>query len=231
SGQSNVAASNAFGRNTGGRRFTKSTRPFTATRRTAMKFVYCKAELGLLVGCILVSTSGIAVGQTTRVSVDSNGNQGNAGSFLSALSADARFVAFDSSATTLVTGDTNGFSDIFVRDRATGQTTRVSVDSSGTQANDDSFNPAISANGRFVAFASRASNLVAGDTNASGFPESDFDTFVHDRLTGQTVRVNVDSAGQQANATDFPQSPSLSADGRFVAFSSFASNLVAGDTN
>jgi hypothetical protein len=183
------------------------------------------------VGCILVSTSGIAVGQTTRVSVDSNGNQGNAGSFLSALSADARFVAFESSATNLVTGDTNGFSDIFVRDRATGQTTRVSVDSSGTQANDDSFNPAISANGRFVAFASRASNLVAGDTNASGFPESDFDTFVHDRLTGQTVRVNVDSAGQQANATDFPQSPSLSADGRFVAFSSFASNLVAGDTN
>src|SRR5438309_1591815 len=105
-------------------------------------------------------------------------------------------------------------------------TERVSVDSAGGQTNNasgegDSISPAVSADGRFVAFVSGASNLVAGDTNFV------FDVFVRDRQTGTTERVNADSAAGQAHA----RLPSVSADGRFVAFASLASNLVAGDTN
>jgi WD40-like Beta Propeller Repeat len=164
-----------------------------------------------------------APGITTRVSVDSSGAQGNGESDLPAISADGRFVAFHSAATNLVAGDTNGFIDVFVHDRQTGITTRVSVDSSGSQGNGVSASPAISADGRFVAFHSTASNLVSADTNA------DLDVFVHDRETGITTRVSVDSSGAQGNATS--GGPIISADGRFVAFQSFASNLVVGDTN
>ena len=164
-----------------------------------------------------------APGITTRVSVDSSGAQGNGESDLPAISADGRFVAFHSAATNLVAGDTNEFIDVFVHDRQTGKTTRVSVDSSGSQGNGSSALPAISADGRFVAFHSTASNLVPADTNA------DLDVFVHDRQTGITTRVSVDSSGAQGNATS--GGPSISADGRFVAFQSFASKLVAGDTN
>jgi Tol biopolymer transport system component len=163
-------------------------------------------------------------GTTTRVSVNSAGIQANNNSDDPTMSADGRFVAFNSAATNLVAGDTNGTLDAFVHDRRTGTTTRVSVDSAGTQANGDSFFPALSANGRFVAFVSGATNLVADDT--SGME----DVFVHDRRTGTTTRVNVDSAGTQANG-DSIGLPSLTADGRSVAFSSEATNLVAGDTN
>ncbi len=145
-------------------------------------------------------------------------------SYFSSISADGRFVAFQSDATSLVVGDTNGAPDIFVHDRQTGTTTRVSVDSAGGQANSGSSYPSISADGRFVAFVSWASNLVAGDTNGRE------DIFVHDRQSGTTTRVSVDSAGEQGNGySNF--APTLSADGRFVAFASDASNLVAGDTN
>ena len=82
-------------------------------------------------------------------------------------------------------GDTNGAIDVFVHDRQTGQTTRVSVASDGTQGNDHSFVSSLSADGRYVAFTSLASNLVAGDTNGTS------DAFVHDRQTGQTTRVSV----------------------------------------
>jgi Tol biopolymer transport system component len=164
-----------------------------------------------------------APGITTRVSVDSSGAQGNGESDFPAISADGRFVAFHSAATNLVAGDTNGFFDVFVHDRQTGITTMVSVDSSGSQGNGLSAFPAISADGRFVAFHSIASNLVPADTNA------DLDVFVHDRQTGITTRVSVDSSGAQGNNTS--GLPIISADGRFVAFQSFASNLVAGDTN
>jgi len=162
-------------------------------------------------------------GQTTRVSVASRGEQANARSFLPSLSADGRFVAFSSSASNLVRGDSNGSDDVFVHDRATGRTTRVSVLSSGEQANAGSVSPSLSADGRFVAFRSSATNLVPGDGNGSE------DIFVHDRLTGQTKRASVASSGEQANARSF--FPSLSADGRFVAFESWASNLVPGDGN
>jgi len=160
---------------------------------------------------------------TTRVSVDSAGNQGNSRSFITSISADGRFVAFISDASNLVPGDTNGDSDIFVRDTVTNTTTRVSVDSAGNQADDFSYNPSFSADGRFVAFTSFASNIVPGNTNRSG------DIVVRDRLTNTTTLVSLDSAGNPGNLQS--GTPSISADGRFVAFTSFASNLVPGDTN
>jgi len=101
----------------------------------------------------------------TRVSVDSAGNQANDSSVNPSISADGRFVAFESNASNIVPGDTNSTRDIFVVDTLTNTTTRVSVDSAGNQANDSSVNPSISADGRFVAFESNASNIVPGDTN------------------------------------------------------------------
>jgi len=164
-----------------------------------------------------------AAGITTRVSVDSSGIQGDIYSFVPSISADGRYVAFESFATNLVAGDNNGYLDIFVRDRQTGQTTRVSVDNSGNQGNGHSSAPSISADGRNVAFQSDATNLVAGDTNGV------YDIFVHDRQTGRTTRVSVNSSGIQGNA--YSDQPSISADGRHVAFESLATNLAAGETN
>jgi Tol biopolymer transport system component len=161
-------------------------------------------------------------GTTERVSVDSSGAEANDRSDGAALSADGRFVAFTSRATNLVAGDTNGKVDVFVHDRVTGTTERVSVDSSGAEANDDCFDPAISADGRFVAFDSAASNLVANDG-------AGFDVFVHDRLTGTTERVSVDSSGNESNGDC--TLPAISGDGSVVAFVSTASNLVANDLN
>jgi Tol biopolymer transport system component len=155
--------------------------------------------------------------------VDSAGNQANGPSTSSAISEDGRFVAFVSGASNLVPGDTNGQSDVFVHDRQTGATQRVSVNGAGSQANGGSEAPAISADGRFVAFVSGASNLVPSDTNGQG------DVFVHDRQTGATERVSVNGAGSQANGGS--EAPVISADGRFVAFVSVASNLVSRDTN
>jgi Tol biopolymer transport system component len=146
----------------------------------------------------------------------------NGPSIMPAISADGRFVAFESLATNLASGDTNGVSDVFVNDRMGFVTTRVSVSSSGAQANAESVNAAISADGRFVAFESLATNLVASDTNGVR------DVFVRDRATGTTTRVSVSSSGAQGNGAS--SSPELSADGRFVAFLSQASNLVPGDT-
>ncbi|MFO0982712.1 MAG: calcium-binding protein [Planctomycetota bacterium] len=176
----------------------------------------------------LLVTSGLAGAQhaTTRVSVDSAGNQGNDESQLwngHAISADGRYIVFDSYATNLVPGDTNGVPDIFVNDRLTGETTRVSVSSSGSEQDRSLGDAAISADGRYVAFDSLATNLVPGDTNGLA------DVFVHDRLTGETTRVSVNSAGTEGN--DDSVGPAISADGRYVAFDSYATNLVPGDTN
>ncbi len=175
-------------------------------------------------------------GQTRLVSVDSTGVQGNADSGRSAISSDGRYVAFHSRASNLVSDDTNNFCevdgdgdlndncrDIFVHDLQTGETVLVSVDSGGAQANEESFYPSISADGRYVAFNSSATNLVSDDTNERG------DIFVHDRQSGETVRVSVDSDGTQANGSS--TNPSISADGRYVAFESAATNLVDGDDN
>src|SRR5205085_12425541 len=161
---------------------------------------------------------------TERVSISSAGVEGNEASSIPTMSADGRFVAFQSDATNLVAGDTNGQTDVFVRDRQMGITRRVSVDSSGNEANGfGSQGAAISGDGRFVAFNSSATNLVVDDTNGQ------YDLFVHDLQTGATERVSVDSTGAQANDTS--SEPALSADGRFVAFSSYASNLISADTN
>jgi archaellum component FlaF (FlaF/FlaG flagellin family) len=182
--------------------------------------------LHALVASAILAGVGAAQSPTTvRVSVDSHGAQGNAASGLYgvSVSADGRYVAFESVSDNLVPGDTNGVDDVFVRDRQSGQTERVSVDSSGVQGNGRSNFPSISADGRYVAFWSLADNLVSGDTNGA------YDVFVHDRQSGQTERVSVDSSGAQANNSSF--NPSISGDGRYVAFQSYADDLVPGDTN
>jgi archaellum component FlaF (FlaF/FlaG flagellin family) len=165
-------------------------------------------------------------GTTVRVSVDSNGVQSDANSQDLQISADGRYVAFDSVATNLVAGDTNFAADVFVHDMVTGTTVLASVDSNGVQGNDASNRPAISADGRYVAFTSVANSLVPGDTNGLA------DVFVHDMVTGSTRRASVDSAGNQGNGQcEITHPGAISANGRYVAFSSAASNLVPGDTN
>ena len=161
--------------------------------------------------------------RTERVSVSTGGAQAG-GAYLAAMSADGRFVAFDSGAADLVPGDANGVADVFVRDRQEGTTERVSVGPGGRQANRQSESSAISAGGRFVAFVSYASNLVPGDTNGVG------DVFVRDRLNRRTERVSVGRGGVQGNG-DPGLYPTISPGGLFVAFDSLASNLVPGDTN
>jgi hypothetical protein len=133
-------------------------------------------------------------GTTVRVNLTNVGLEGNSNSIGNSISADGSCVAFSSDASNLVTGDTNATRDIFVRDRQAHTTERVSITSAGAQAGSPSLHPSISADGRYVAFISYASNLVAGDTNGAA------DVFVPDRQTGATERVSVDSSGAQANA-------------------------------
>jgi Tol biopolymer transport system component len=167
-------------------------------------------------------------GTTTRVSVATDGNQGNGPSgsvyYGPAISGDGRYIAFDSEADNLVMGDGNHETDIFVHDRITGQTTRVSSTSDGSQANRSSHAPAISADGRYVTFQSLADNLVPGDTDWRYT-----DLFVHDQVTGQTTRVSVANDGTPGNYYSYDST--ISADGRYIAFESEADNLVPGDTN
>jgi len=164
-----------------------------------------------------------AAGTTLRVSVSSTAQQANGGSDFPWISSDGGYVAFESLASNLVSGDSNGKRDIFVRDVAGETTTQVSISSTGQAGNDSSYRPVISADGRHVAFASLAGNLVDGDDNG------EYDIFVHDRQTGQTSRVSVSSSGQQADG--YSWRPAISADGRYVVFESWATNLVVDDTN
>ncbi len=166
------------------------------------------------------------LGTTVLVSVPLAGEALDGPSWHSAISDDGRFVAFESSASTLVAGDSNGDRDYFVRDLLTASTTRVSVSSSGAQA-EGNLPPggsatvstlSMSGDGRYVAFESSASNLV--DFDANGFT----DVFVHDRLTGTTERV---SRGLGAESNDESGKPRISNDGRYVAFESRATNLIA----
>jgi Tol biopolymer transport system component len=160
----------------------------------------------------------------TLVSQNAAGERGNDASTMPSISADGRYVAFQSAASNLVSDDTNGVPDIFVRDLQTGTTTRVSVGPSGAQANAPGTvtGPSISDDGRHVAFASDASNLVTGDT-------VDYrDAFVHDRMTGTTRRISVNASGTAADrATGIAVT---SADGQTLAFDTNATNLVSNDT-
>jgi Tol biopolymer transport system component len=139
------------------------------------------------------------------------------------LSADGRFVAFDSYADNLVPGDTNGMSDVFVRDRQTGTLERIYVGPGGAQTSEDCGQAVLTADGRYVAYESWSPNLVEGDTNSA------YDVFVYDRVTRTQERISVDGAGRQGDGASF--APSISADGRYVAFDSVATDLVRGDTN
>lgn len=147
-------------------------------------------------------------GVTELVSLAGDGSQGNDTSNSPSISLDGRYVAFVSHADNLVAGDTNGLRDIFVYDRQADTVERVNVSSGGAEANHYSQWPAISADGRYVAFHSYASNLVGGDTN--GAP----DVFLHDRETGTTERISVSSGGAQGNGSSL--APAISADGRYV---------------
>ncbi|MFO7533150.1 MAG: hypothetical protein R6W93_11870 [Candidatus Limnocylindrales bacterium] len=161
--------------------------------------------------------------QTTLVSRRSNGTIGNGSSGAASISADGRYVAFESDANNLVKNDTNGDADVFIHDRSTGKTILASRRPNGRVGNNESDNPAMSGNGRFVAFESQASNLVSGDTNNAK------DVFVFDRKTKVVKRVSVRSNGRQANAES--EDAEISASGRWVAFEAEASNLVKGDSN
>ena len=161
-------------------------------------------------------------GKTRRVSVTSAEQGRNGSSSLPSISANGRWVAFRSAAD-LVAADDNGADDIYVRDRKTGKTKRVSVRSNGTQADDDSDEPAISAGGRFVAFSTNAS-LVGSDAS----PGSQ-DIYVFDRKTKKTRRVSLNSSEEPTDPIDDNQSPAISANGRFVMWQSDADNLVPND--
>jgi len=212
-------------------------------------------------------------GTTERVSVASDGTEGNADSLAGFVSEDGRYVVFVSAATNLAAKDTNSSYDVFIHDRELGETALISVASDGTQGNSHSRYASVSGDGRFVAFESWASNLVEGDdtswsrdvfvrdrqsgqtsrvlvtdagaglSNAHGIsptisvdgryvalvsgPWHQEDVFVHDRQTGQATRVSVASDGTPGN--EYSWYPSISADGRFVAFQSMASNLADSD--
>jgi Tol biopolymer transport system component len=153
------------------------------------------------------------------VSVDSAGAQGNGSSV--DPHTNGRQVVFESDATNLVAGDTNGTADIFVHDLKTGVTTRVSVDSAGVEGDDASRDGILDPKGRLVVFFSDATNLVAGDVNATQ------DAFLRDLKRGTTTRVSVSSSGVEGNL--FSTQPYTN--GRQVVFRAAATNLVPGDAN
>ncbi|HSM51226.1 MAG TPA: hypothetical protein VLA75_07495, partial [Thermoanaerobaculia bacterium] len=159
---------------------------------------------------------------TELVSRSSAGVQGDEGSFAPDISADGRYVAFRSEATNLVAGDTNTLEDLFVHDRVTHETTRVSVASGGIQVAGYFTAPAISADGRRVAFASSACALAPG-------PCQGRQIYLHDRQENATIRVSagLDGSAEAGEAWD----ATIRADGERVAFSTEAANLAAGDAN
>jgi hypothetical protein len=157
---------------------------------------------------------------TILASKNNSGTPGDSGSLAPSISADGRYVTFSSAASNLVPADTNGSPDIFVFDRVAQTIQRVSVDNGGVEGNDGSSNAMISGNGNFIVFWSNASNLVPNDNNGVS------DIFVHDRLAGTVERVSVDNSGNEGDSAS--QYPTISFDGRYVAFHSFATNFASG---
>ncbi len=164
-----------------------------------------------------------------RVSVDSSENEstdGNSSYDHIDMSSDGNYVVFTSNVSDLVAGDTNGFFDIFIRDRSGGLTERLSVDSAESELDASAYNPSVSDDGQFVVFDSIATDAVAGDTNGNR------DVFIRDRVATTTERISVNSSEQQlTGGSSQIRNKSISADGRYVVFTSFASDAVAGDTN
>lgn len=191
--------------------------------RTRLLAATAMAAVMVLAGSPAGAVGAAAGATTVRVSVSTTGAQGDYYADGPALSGNGRSVAFHASSTNLVPGDTNGVEDVFVRDRRSGVTRRVSVTSRGVQGNQASAEPAISPDGRFVAFHSLASNLVPGDTNNAD------DVFVHDLRSRTTRRVSVSSTGAQAAGQN--ENAAVSVGGRYVVFWSSAANLVRRDTN
>jgi Tol biopolymer transport system component len=168
----------------------------------------------------------------TRLSTSSDGSQSFNGYVDGPqVSADGRYVVFESSAADLVSGDQNDKSDIFYKDLYTGETKRLSTAADGSEANNESGSAIISADGRYIVFASAASNLVPNDTNGGTWNSQDI--FRKDLLSGEVLRINTTAQGQEAQYGAFGTSLSaaISTDGRYVTFVSSAANLVAGDTN
>ncbi|HUR86199.1 MAG TPA: hypothetical protein VMY78_12720 [Solirubrobacteraceae bacterium] len=162
-----------------------------------------------------------------RASVSAAGAEADAASGEPDISEDGRLVVFTSSATNLVPGDANGHDDVFVRELSTGAVTLVSADSAGAASDGDSSAPAISPDGRYVSFSSRATNLVSDDDDDVA------DVFLRDLETGATERVSITprGGGQNRALAGRAQVSDVSRFGRFVVFESDATNLVAGDRN
>jgi len=158
-----------------------------------------------------------------RITTAADGGEPDGHAYDPRISADGRYVVYSSAATNVVDGDTNGVSDVFVFEHASGLTRRVSVGDGGVEPNGDSFGVDIAADGTVVSFHSYADNLVAGDGNANS------DVFVHDLAAGTTVRASVSASGGEANGESM--NAVLSGNGQTVAFTSTATNLVEGDTN
>lgn len=178
---------------------------------------------GTALGRMVVEVRDMTTHTTTRVSPAGAG----APCFGTSMSADGRYVVFDSKAANLVAGDTNHVEDVFVADRVAHTIVRVSVGTGGAQqvGGDGVYadGGSISADGRDVAFASLSPNLVSGDTDTV------YDVFVHDLVADTTVRASVSSQGKQGDRRSLD--PRISAGGRWVAFFSSARDLVAADTN
>ncbi len=162
-------------------------------------------------------------GEIIRVSTSSSGTESTGSSSVSKISNDGRYISFQSTSADLVTGDTNGATDIFRKDLKTGETIRVSTSSDGSEGTNSSFTSAISGDGRYITFETTSSNLVSGDSNGQR------DVFRKDLLTGETLMVNAASDGTYGN--DLSLGGNISADGRFVAFRTYSTNLSGNDTN
>jgi Tol biopolymer transport system component len=166
---------------------------------------------------------------TTRISNGPAAAQGSGSSSQPAITADGRYVVFTSDAADLVAGDGNGIADIFLRDRMTDVTTRVSVTGAGAGVEvmgPGAFGrPSISSDGRFVAFHGASAMVVGNDTNDAE------DVFLRDRTTGKVTRVSVGPGGVQSTMSRSSVGAVISADGQFIAFESTATNLIAADAN
>jgi uncharacterized repeat protein (TIGR01451 family) len=186
--------------------------------------------------CLDVFLYDIVKKSTTKVSTSYDGGNSNNESYSPAISTDGRYIAFVSDASNLVVEDKNNITDIFVYDRISKQTQRISVASDGSESSgireggySGNYSPSISADGRYIAFSSTASNLVDKDTNTCTSAGNHFnclDVFMHDRVTRQTIRVSVSSDGSQGEGNS--STPLISADGRYIAFASSAANLEPG---